>query len=697
VRRTTGTSRTLTPLVTPTTEREARLAELHQRLTDQVRALATGDDWARWLAVAARFPTYSVNNTLLILAQRPDATLVAGYHAWRQVGRHVDKGQRGIAILAPITRKVDPQQSTDGEETGRRIVGYRPTYVWDVSQTSGQPLPKQPSAELLTGQAPDGLWDELAANVGHRGFTLHRGPCGQANGLTDFAARSVRVRSDVDDAQAVKTLAHELGHVLLHDGTSRPECRGIAEVEAESVAYLVTASRGLASDAYTFPYVTSWAAHVPGTSLEDVILQVAARVQQAARQILDSPPTPAEPPARDRSPSVTPAQDAAAGTGRHARVAEPHQRGAQDQPKPTARLVAVHADAAAFYRHQLPGSWVPAYLGDRALAEVLKSTRWDVGYAPGGWTSLVEHLRALGHDDATLELSGLALRLRNGHLVDRFRDRLTLPIRNDRGDTVGFVARAQPHASARTPKYLNSPNTPIYSKSARLLQPLMEQGVRQRTPVLVEGPLDAMAISVASPDLHTPIALCGTAVTADHVRLVAEAAGGPGAPVLLAVDADPAGRRSAQQSYRRLTAAGLQCWATALPEGADPADLLAGPDGASRLRAALTQDARPLIDDLVDARIGDFFDSLRWVEGRVGLVRCLAPDLALLPADQLDRQVHRLCARVDIAEETVAGEVDRCRGVTFRESAVHGLPTVASQASTPSPCCSLGVPRRAAL
>ncbi len=80
-------------------------------------------------------------------------------------------------------------------------------------------LPEPPRPQLLTGQAPPGLWDALARLAADRRFTLERGDCGRANGWTDYTARTVRVRGDVDDAQAVKTLAHELGHVLLHDPT----------------------------------------------------------------------------------------------------------------------------------------------------------------------------------------------------------------------------------------------------------------------------------------------------------------------------------------------------------------------------------------------------------------------------------------------------------------------------------------------
>ena len=224
-----------------------KLAALHDRLAEQVAALRTGEDGLRWLEVASRFHDYSFSNTLLIAAQRPNATLVAGYEAWKALGRQVEKGERGIQILAPVIRRDQPGGNRDDEqqddvvgrelgpaasvagggdeertERPRRVAGFRVTYVWDISQTSGEPLPARPRPQLLSGDSPPGLWDRLAQLVADRGFTLERGDCAQANGWTNFVTRIVRVRSDVDDAQAVKTLAHELGHVLLHDRSDVP-------------------------------------------------------------------------------------------------------------------------------------------------------------------------------------------------------------------------------------------------------------------------------------------------------------------------------------------------------------------------------------------------------------------------------------------------------------------------------------------
>src|SRR3954447_5226136 len=93
--------------------RADKLAALHERLAAEVAALRTGQDWQRWLTVAARFHTYSFQNTLLILGQRPNATNVAGYEIWKTLGRQVSKGEKGIAILAPLLRRPRPDRHVD--------------------------------------------------------------------------------------------------------------------------------------------------------------------------------------------------------------------------------------------------------------------------------------------------------------------------------------------------------------------------------------------------------------------------------------------------------------------------------------------------------------------------------------------------------------------------------------------------------
>jgi len=114
-------------------------------------------------------------------------------------------------------------------------------------------------------------------------------------------------------------------------------------------------------------------------------------------------------------------------------------------------LRAVHQQAAAFFCAAAEQSWVPDYLHQRSLEAAL-SEPWAAGYAPASWTALTDHLRSVGWDDAALEASGLSRRARTGNLIDTFRDRLVLPIRDAEGNAVAFVGRARPGAPAHVPK-----------------------------------------------------------------------------------------------------------------------------------------------------------------------------------------------------------------------------------------------------
>jgi hypothetical protein len=325
--------------------REAKLKALHQKLTASVDALVTGEDWKRALEFAVNFRSRSFNNTLLIFVQHyaafqegrvpePMPTYVAGFKQWLSLNRAVAKGQTGYGILAPLTARLasaDPADPASWRRLGRgekpnvgetvrsTMVGLRPAHVWDLSQTHGEPIPQPRRPVLLQGQAPEGLWDGLADQITAHGFGLrlvsNAAAIGGANGLTDYTTHEVSVRMDMDDSAQVKTLAHELGHVLLHgpghdDLTADAAMhRGIAEVEAESVALMVAAGHGLVTDAYTIPYVASWASTVPGKTPVEVVQSTANRVRSAAVSILDKLNTPqvgeGTPPGVDREALAT--------------------------------------------------------------------------------------------------------------------------------------------------------------------------------------------------------------------------------------------------------------------------------------------------------------------------------------------------------------------------------------------------------
>jgi hypothetical protein len=258
-------------------QREAKLRELHDTLTRQVETLTTSEGWQAMLRAAARFHQYSPSNVLPIVAQRPDATHVAGIRTWNALGRHVRRGEKSIAILAPRLARAapsevavtsEPSEPVDPVAGANLLRGFLVVHVFDVGQTDGEPLPGV-EPRLLNGEVPPQLWGLLVQVAETEGYTLERGACGGANGWTDFTRRVIRVRDDVSPRQACKTLAHELGHAMADhehrftDVLAVGGCRGIAEVEAESIAYLVLASQGIPTDDYSVPYVAGWADGAP--------------------------------------------------------------------------------------------------------------------------------------------------------------------------------------------------------------------------------------------------------------------------------------------------------------------------------------------------------------------------------------------------------------------------------------------------
>ena len=298
-----------------------KLALLRNDLAERVEALRSGDQWRRMLDFASRMHTYSLSNILLIQAQwnarllrgevtDPSPGQVAGYHTWRTLGRNVIRGQKGLAIIAPtiyqdrFARQPDStirhlgngERPDPGEELlrGDRIVrGFKIEYVFAVSQTDGAPLPTVPEPQQLTGAAPNGLIDGLISYAeGHNFRIMYAADVadlGGADGRTDFAARTITVRSDTDDAAIATTLSHEIGHVVLHDPErdgARIAHRGVGEVEAESVAYLLAAAHGLDTSSDSLPYVAGWLE----TSKEPsaTVGATANRVIRAAHQVLSA-------------------------------------------------------------------------------------------------------------------------------------------------------------------------------------------------------------------------------------------------------------------------------------------------------------------------------------------------------------------------------------------------------------------------
>lgn len=272
------------------------------------------------LDLGARLHRYSTGNLILIAAQHatayrdgrvstPTPRYVAGFHTWKLLGRTVDKGQKGYAILAPVPRTLHVAVSGSGPDADRRLLArdeqprpgehleleqrlsWRIEHVFDVSQTSGKPLAEPPRPQPLTGRAPDGLIAELTRVAVERGFRVDRlddaQTLGGADGVTRFDTKTITLRGGLSEAAVAATLSHELGHVLLHDSdwdsNGAAVHRGIGEVEAESVAYIVAAAHGLDTSGESLPYVTSWAG---SRTPAEVVRSTAQRAIGAAHELL---------------------------------------------------------------------------------------------------------------------------------------------------------------------------------------------------------------------------------------------------------------------------------------------------------------------------------------------------------------------------------------------------------------------------
>jgi hypothetical protein len=269
--------------------REERIEIAHKTFDAAVAALRDSSDWTSFLNQAAKLRRYSFCNLMLIQAQLPGATRCAGAVAWRETfGRYINKGEKALWIYAPLKVSYTPAEiALDPARAGqKKLIGFKVVPVFDVSQTNGKPLAEPPAApKLLEGEAPEGIAQGLAGIAAQHGFGIGVDPVTpDANGETDFVEKMIRLRVGLSDAQTFKTMLHELAHVLLHAPTvDLPDffCRGVGEVEAESVAYIVCKHFGVDSGDYSLGYVVGWAARD-----HEAVARSGERICRAAKQIL---------------------------------------------------------------------------------------------------------------------------------------------------------------------------------------------------------------------------------------------------------------------------------------------------------------------------------------------------------------------------------------------------------------------------
>ena len=226
--------------------------ELIEKLAEGISNLTTSEEWQRHLDFQSKLHRYSFNNVVLIAAKRHEANQVAGFNAWAKMNRFVRRGEKAIWILAPIVYK--NAEAEDGEPENV-IRGFKFVPVFDVAQTDGEGLPT--ICNRLDGDDPAERYATLLGVARSVGFSVEeREFDGSTNGDCSHAERRIRVETRNTPAQRVKTLAHEIAHALLHETF---DSRGLAELEAESTAYVVCQALGIDSSGYSFGYVATWA------------------------------------------------------------------------------------------------------------------------------------------------------------------------------------------------------------------------------------------------------------------------------------------------------------------------------------------------------------------------------------------------------------------------------------------------------
>ncbi|GLJ60163.1 DNA primase [Microbacterium barkeri] len=326
-----------------------------------------------------------------------------------------------------------------------------------------------------------------------------------------------------------------------------------------------------------------------------------------------------------------------------------------------ARLFAANAAAAEFFRAQLMSPEADAarrFLGERGF-DAGAAAHFGVGYAPKGWDHMLDALTAKGFTREELTTAGLVSTNQRGGVYDRFRGRVIWPIRDVTGQTVGFGARKL-YDDDQGPKYLNTPETPIYKKSQVLYGlDLAKRDISRGDPrrvVVVEGYTDVMACHLAG--VTTAIATCGTAFGAEHVTVLRRVLGDSSASgeVVFTFDGDAAGQKAAIRAFTDAKSFSAQTFVAVAPDGLDPCDLrLQRGDGAVR---SLVDHKVPMFEFVIDRAVSRF--DLGTVEGRVGALRAAAPIVAEI-RDRLLRPGYErvLARRLGMDPTDVHGEVER--------------------------------------
>lgn len=252
-----------------------QIKEITDKLQKGIEDLFDSDNYKNYLKTMSKFTSYSLNNTLLIAMQKPDATTVAGYTTWKQMNRQVIKGSKSIKILAPCIYKKKPdsdisdipdknvliKDNGDSAEPEKILVGFKIVNVFDYSQTEGEPLPE--ITHKLEGNVNE-YTDFMEALKQYSPVPIEFKEIeGSANGYYHLIDKNIVIDVDMSQMMNCKTAIHEIAHAILHDKDTGMEKdalldRETKEVQAESVAFTVCQYYGINTSDYSFGYIGGW-------------------------------------------------------------------------------------------------------------------------------------------------------------------------------------------------------------------------------------------------------------------------------------------------------------------------------------------------------------------------------------------------------------------------------------------------------
>lgn len=267
-------------------ERTERRRRDRERLKQAAEQLLSSEGWQRWVRVRSQtgLARLSLSNQLLVALARPDATFVAGFKAWLQLGFAVKKGERGIAIIAPLP--VKERDRVSGEETGETLVLFKTVFVFDRAQVAAidgvAQAPLEPPREPLTGDSHGHLIAPMEAFAESLGFAVSFETIdGPAGGWCDPHDKRIAIDADQPANARLRTLIHECAHAMGID--YRAYSRAQAEVMVETVTLLAASTVGLAVDGETIPYVSGWGEN----GALEAVTEFAETIDEIARRIED--------------------------------------------------------------------------------------------------------------------------------------------------------------------------------------------------------------------------------------------------------------------------------------------------------------------------------------------------------------------------------------------------------------------------